>query len=80
MKERAAVTSSNENGLSRFRACFLVRTRRPPGRSGPPTADRQPTSLLPTSCWSIQLDLGASDGLGERAQAREPLLGLLAAG
>ena len=79
MRGRAAVTLSNENGLSRFWACPGPR----PTSSGPQRAahDRPaPTSLLSTACWSTQLDLGASDGLGELAQARPPLPGLLAAG
>ena len=80
MKGRAAVTLSNENGLSRFRACPGPR----PTSSGPPAGRPRPVGspprLLSAACWSIQLDLGDSDGLGELAQARPPLPGLLAAG
>ena len=80
MSARAAVTLSNENGLSRFRACPGPR----PTSSGPQRAAHgRPAAHLAVvrpSCWSIQLDLGDSDGLGELAQARPPLPGLLAAG
>jgi hypothetical protein len=80
MKGRAAVTLSNENGLSRFRACPGPRPTSSGPQRGAPTAGRQPTLPLPSSSRSIQLDLGECDGLGELAQARPPLPGLLAAG
>jgi hypothetical protein len=77
MSTTSAVTLSNENGPSRSRSYRESRTPAPAAFSGPPVRFSGPVHrVLP----SASPERGGPDGLGELAQAREPLPGLLAAG
>ena len=80
MRDRAAVTLSNENGLSRSRPCPESAPDASSGRQRPAHGRRRPTSPLPPPAGRSSSTRGGSDGLGELAQARPPLPGLLAAG
>ena len=76
VKGRAAVTLSNENGPSRSRPYLESR----PAASGRPAACLCAATAQSTDRRPPARRGGGPDGVGELAQARQPLPGLLAAG
>ena len=75
MSARSAVTLSNENGPSRSRPCQESRPAASGAQRPALCASTAQSSRTPPAS-SVR---GGPDGLGELAQARQPLPGLLAA-